>query len=110
MTYSFKPAAVLLALLGATDVAFAVAGDEIHDFIVPIIGTGVAGLGLSIAADCSETLYYTNRNDPTLYVMNKDGTLIASIPMVDDGTGLDITFGEMAWDNQGKGEAVGQYL
>jgi hypothetical protein len=42
--------------------------------------------------------------------MNKDGTLIASIPMVDDGTGLDITFGEMAWDNQGKGEAVGQYL
>jgi hypothetical protein len=73
MTYWFKPAAVLLALLGATEIAFAIVGQPIHDFIVPIIGTGVAGLGLSIAADCSETLYNTNINDPTLYVMNKDG-------------------------------------
>jgi hypothetical protein len=30
-------------------------------------------------------------------------TLVASIPMVDDGTGLDITFAEMAWD-KGRGK------
>jgi hypothetical protein len=98
MTYSFKPAAVLLALLGAAEIAFAIVGEQIHDFIVPIVG-----LGLSIAADCSKTLYYRNKDDPTLYVTNKDGTLIDSFPTVDADTGLDIILGEMAWD-KGRGK------
>jgi hypothetical protein len=104
MTYSFKPAAVLLALLGVTDVAFADAGDQIYDFIVPIIDGG----GFSIAADCSETLYYTNENDPTLYVTNKDGILNGSFSTVVAGTTDKlVVFTEMAWD-KGRGGVVGR--
>jgi hypothetical protein len=61
MTYSFKPAAVLLALLGATEIAFAIVGEQIHDFIVPTVGFG----GYSIAADCSKTLYFARKHSIT---------------------------------------------
>jgi hypothetical protein len=103
MTYWFKPAAVFLALLGATDVAFAAVFEQLAVFTVP---TG-ARLGFSIASDCSKTLYYTNRNFPTsliptLHVM-ENKNLIASIPTFDAATNETVRFAEMAWD-KGRGK------
>jgi hypothetical protein len=98
MTYSFKPAAVLLALLGVTDVAFADAGDQISNVTLPIVGDG----GFSIAADCSETLYYTNEETSELYVADKNGIHNGRFSTVVAGTTDKLVFTEMAWD-KGRG-------
>jgi hypothetical protein len=98
MTYSFKPAAVLLALLGVTDVAFADAGDQISNVTLPIVGDG----GFSIAADCSETLYYTNEDASELFVTDKNGIHNGRFSTVVAGSTDKLVFTEMAWD-KGRG-------
>jgi hypothetical protein len=100
MTYSFKPAAVLLALLGVTDVAFADAGDQISNVILPIIGDG----GFSIAADCSETLYYTNEDASELFVTDKNGIHNGRFSTVVAGTTDKLVFTL----GQGTGDVVGR--
>jgi outer membrane protein assembly factor BamB len=99
MTYSFKPAAVLLALLGVTDVAFADAGDQISNVTLPIVGDG----GFSIAADCSETLYYTNEETSELFVTDKNRIHNGRFSTVVAGTTDKLVFTEMAWD-KGRGK------
>jgi hypothetical protein len=48
--------------------------------------------------------------DPTLYVTDKDGTLIASFPTVDATTGKRLYFAELAWD-KGRGKLwAGTYI
>jgi hypothetical protein len=98
MTYWFKSAAVFLALLGVADVAFAAVGEVLATINLPPFA-----VGFSIAADCSGRLYSTIRNIPTLYVSDKDGTLIESFPTVDATTGNSLVFIEMAWD-KGRGK------
>jgi hypothetical protein len=92
---------VFLALLGMAGIAFAATGDEVAVVDLPVpVGPTLAGV--SIAVDCSGTLYYTIFNAAVLLVTDKDGTSIALIDTVDASTNLQIILAEMAWD-KGRG-------
>jgi hypothetical protein len=70
------------------------AGDLIQNVPLP-----VGGYGVSVAVDCDGRVYYTIDEDTNLYVMDKDGNLLNTVPIVDSGSGQGLKMDEMAWDN-----------
>lgn len=78
--------------LNATSVN-AAAGDIIGNVNLPVLGFGV-----SAGVDCIGNVYYTNNGQNNLYVMDKDGTLLNTLPTTDASTGASRDFDEIAWD------------
>ncbi len=68
------------------------AGDLIATVPLP-----VPGVGVSVAVDCDGLVYYTI-GDGNLYVMDKDGVLMDTLPVTDSATGASLNMDEMAWD------------
>jgi len=69
------------------------AGDLIANVNLPI-----PGFGVSVAANCTGDIFYTLFGESNLYVMDKEGALIATLP-VRDVAGAPVFIDEMAWDD-----------
>jgi hypothetical protein len=94
-----------MVVAGTTDqLDFTKMAWEISNVILPIIGDG----GFSIAADCSETLYYTNEETSELYVADKNGIHNGRFSTVVAGTTDKLVFYRDGL-GQGTGDVVGRY-
>jgi hypothetical protein len=61
----------------------------------------VTGIGVSVAVDCQGAVYYTLYQQTNLYVMDKDGNLQTTLPIIDAATGVSLFIDEMAFENSG---------
>lgn len=77
----------------AATIAAANPGDQVVQVPLP-----VTGFGVSVAVDCDGNIYYTNNGQNNLYVMDKTGALLNTLPTVDSVTGAALDFDEMAFD------------
>jgi hypothetical protein len=73
--------------------AVAAAGDLIMNVPLP-----VPGYGVSVAVDCQGNVYYTLAGNANLFMMDKDGNLLSTTPIVDAGSGAALIIDEFAWD------------
>jgi hypothetical protein len=92
MTKSAIATVTVVAWLFANAAAWAQPGTLIQN--VPL---AVAGTGVSVAADCTGTVYYTLAENNNLYKVDKNGVLQGSVPIVDAG-GTPLRIDEFAWD------------
>jgi hypothetical protein len=85
---------IALALLPAAT-ARAVPGDLVASVTLPVAGNGV-----SVASDCATptpSIFYTHGGDPTLYITNKFGANLGSLP-IRTAAGAPVAIDEMAFD------------
>jgi len=69
--------------------------------LVATVPLPITGVGVSVATDCEGNIFYTCESDLNLYKISKNGTLLASTPIVDT-SGNPLLIDEMAWDNSRK--------
>lgn len=86
-------AVAALTLLLWTGTAGAQPGTLIKTITLP-----VTGFGVSVAADCTGNIFYTNASDSNLYTIDKDGNLLDTTPVTAAGTGTPLFMDEFAWD------------
>lgn len=86
---------MIVVLLSSASLVSAAPGDLIQNVNLP-----VAGVGVSVAVDCFGNVYYTLAGDGNLYQMDKDGTLLATLPIL-DAAGNSLEIDEMAFQNSG---------
>ena len=87
--------AVLSAILAFVASPYALrgaAGDLIGNVSLP-----VAGVGVSVAVDCSGNVYYTLNASNNLYKMDNAGTLLGTTPIM-TAAGGSVVVDEFAWD------------
>lgn len=65
------------------------------------LSLAVPGFGVSVAADCNGTIYYTGGSLTSLHKMDKTGADLGSVSIT-DGAGDALQMDEMAWD-EGRG-------
>lgn len=84
--------AIGLALCVWVSAALAAPGDLITTIPLP-----VTGFGVSVAAGCAGTIYYT-QGDSNLYAMDKTGMLTGTTAITDSAGGAALFMDEFAWD------------
>ena len=84
--------------------AFGAPGDLIGNVNLPVPGTGV-----SVAVDCTGSVYYTLAGAANIYRMDKNGALLAMIPVTDANGGASVFLDESAWDEGRKVLWAGQH-
>jgi len=86
---------VSVALASTVRESHAQPGTQVAKITVPV---APSFLGVGIAVDCNRNLYYTYYLVPTLYKIDKFGTLLASYPLTEP-SGASVTIGEISWDD-----------
>lgn len=66
--------------------------------LIKTIALPVTGFGVSVAADCTGNIFYTNASDSNLYTIDKDGNLLDTTPVTAAGSGTPLFMDEFAWD------------
>ncbi len=97
--FPFLILALLLLAAGFVmpDTAMAQPGTLIRNVPLP-----VRGFGVSVAVDCNGNVYYTLAGNTNLFKMDKDGKLLATIPITNAAGGGGLLIDEFAWDNTRK--------
>ncbi len=90
---------VILVLAANLSIGYAPAGANPGDNLGVVTVPYPGSIGVSVAVNCDQIIYYTNYQDPHLYLTNKTGAALGALPLVDVATGVSVTLGEMSWDN-----------
>jgi len=65
--------------------------------LITTIPLPVTGFGVSVASDCSGSIFFTN-GDSNLYRMDKTGALTGTTPITDSVAGTPLFMDEFSWD------------
>lgn len=91
--FAIMTVTALVACLAIIAESYAKPGDQIVQVNLP-----VQGFGVSVAVDCDGNVYYTSNGQFNLYVIDKNGALLNTLPTVDAATGAALDLDEMAYD------------